>query len=283
MAIQNYYQELGVAENADQQTIKRAYRRLARKYHPDVNPSPNATEKFKQLTEAYDTLTNPNRRAKYDRQLHPQNQFNHQNPFDDFFNQFFTESGQEPNMPIYGDDLQINLTINFAESVTGKQVTVTYPREEIHQGHRTTTNHKLAIKIPAGIDNNQQIRLAGQGNAGYHGGPPGDVFVTIRVTADPKFKRRGADIETSITLNFIQAILGTKVQVPTPYGPVSLKIPRGTQPQQRFRLKNRGMPKLNQHGRGDEFVTVIVQLPKKITPLQKRFLIQSFSKTAHHS
>ena len=346
---QEYYDRLGVSKDASQEEIKKAYRKMSKKYHPDINKEPGAEEKYKEVQEAYDTLGDEQKRAAYD-QYGPAgaNGFNGGaggfGGFDgaggfggveDIFSSFFGGGAAQrnPNAPRQGDDLQYRVQLKFEEAIFGTEKEVTYNREATchtcggsgakpgtspvtcHKCHgqgvitvdtqtplgtmrRQVTcdvchgtgqeikdpcptchgtghekeKHTVSVKIPAGVETGQQIRLAGQGEAGFNGGPYGDLFVMITVQPSDKFEREGSTIYYTLNLNIVQAALGDVVDVPTVHGDVELSIPAGTQTGKTFRLRGKGAPKLRGGGQGDEHVTVKVVTPTKLNSAQKEAL-----------
>lgn len=341
----DYYEVLGVKRGASADEIKKAYRSLARKYHPDVNKSPDAEAKFKEVKEAYDVLSDDQRRARYDR-------YGHEDPsagfggggfsgdmggFGDIFDMFFGggSSRRNPNAPQRGNDLQYTMTIEFKEAVFGKETDITIPRtetcdtchgsgakpgtkpdtcsvcrgtgqQEIAQntpfgrivnrrtcsacGGRGQTirercstcggsgqvkkQRKIHIKIPAGVDDGSQLRVSGEGESGLRGGPPGDLYIVLRVKEHEFFEREGDDIYCEVPLTFAQAALGDELEVPTLTEKVKLKIPPGTQTGTYFRLKGKGVPRLRGYGQGDQHVKVTVVTPTNLTETQKELLRQ---------
>ncbi|MCM3761525.1 molecular chaperone DnaJ [Alkalihalobacillus oceani] len=344
MSKRDYYEVLGVDQNASVDEVKKAYRKLARKYHPDVNKEADAEEKFKEVKEAYDTLSDPQKKARYD-------QFGHADPnqgfggagdfgggFGDIFDMFFGGGGRRnPNAPRQGADLQYTMTLEFKEAVFGKETEIEIPREETcqtctgsgakpgtkpetcsHCGgsgqlnveqntpfgrvvNRRVCHHcqgtgkfikekcttcggkgkvrkrkKINVKVPAGIDHGQQLRVSGQGEAGTNGGPPGDLFVVFNVKPHEFFERDGDDIYCEMPLTFAQVALGDEIEVPTLNGKVKLKIPAGTQTGTNFRLRGKGVPNVHGRGQGDQHVKVRVVTPKNLTEKEKD-LIREFA------
>ncbi|WP_077614527.1 molecular chaperone DnaJ [Caenibacillus caldisaponilyticus] len=341
MAKRDYYEVLGVDRNASPEEIKKAYRRLARKYHPDVNKDdPNAAEKFKEVKEAYETLSNPQKRAQYDRFGHAGEEQGFAGGdfsdadfggFGDLFDMFFGGGRRrDPNAPRKGADIQYTMTLEFEEAAFGKETDVQIPREEtcsachgtgarsgsaietcsycggtgqlsIEQNTpfgriinrrvchhcqgkgrvikercttcggtgRVNTRKTIHVKIPAGVDDGQQIRLSGQGEPGVNGGPPGDLYIVFHVKPHKFFVRRGDDIFCEIPLSFSQVALGDEIEVPTLYGKVKLKIPAGTQTGTKFRLKGKGIKNVRGYGQGDQHVTVRVVTPKHLSEREK--------------
>ena len=349
-----YYDRLGVSKDASQDEIKRAYRKMSKKYHPDINKEPGAEEKYKEVQEAYETQSDDQKRAAYD-QYGPDgaNGFGGQGGFggfdggagfggfEDIFSSFFGGGAtRNPNAPRQGDDLQYRVNLSFEEAIFGAEKEVHYNREatcktcsgsgakpgttpvtcgrchgqgvinvdtqtplgmmrrqvtcdvchgtgqEIKEpcqtchgtGHEKQS-HKVSVKIPAGVETGQQIRLAGQGEAGFNGGPYGDLFVIINVNPSDKFTRDGSTIYYTLNISFVQAALGDTVEVPTVHGNVEMTIPAGTQTGKTFRLKGKGAPRLRGGSQGDQHVTVKIVTPTKLNDAQKEALL-AFAKAS---
>ena len=349
-----YYDRLGLSKDASQDEIKRAYRKLSKKYHPDINKEPGAEEKYKEILEAYETLSDAQKRAAYD-QYGPDgaNGFGGQGSFggfdggagfggfEDIFSSFFGGGAtRNPNAPRQGDDLQYRVNLSFEEAVFGAEKEIHYNREvtcktcsgsgakpgtspvtcgrchghgvinvdtqtplgmmrrqvtcdvchgtgqEIkdpcqtcHGTGHEKQSHKVSVKIPAGVETGQQIRLAGQGEAGFNGGPYGDLFVVINVNPSDKFTRDGSTIYYTLNISFVQAALGDTVEVPTVHGNVEMTIPAGTQTGKTFRLKGKGAPRLRGGSQGDQHVTVKIVTPTKLNDAQKEALL-AFAKAS---
>lgn len=350
-----YYDRLGVSKDASQDEIKRAYRKMSKKYHPDINKEPGAEEKYKEVQEAYETLSDDQKRAAYD-QYGPDGAnagFGGQGGFggfdggagfggfEDIFSSFFGGgAARNPNAPRQGDDLQYRVNLSFEEAVFGAEKEVHYNREatcktcsgsgaklgtspvtcgrchgqgvinvdtqtplgvmrrqvtcdvchgtgqEIkdpcqtcHGTGHEKQSHKVSVKIPAGVETGQQIRLAGQGEAGFNGGPYGDLFVIINVNPSDKFTRDGSTIYYTLNISFVQAALGDTVEVPTVHGNVEMTIPAGTQTGKTFRLKGKGAPRLRGGSQGDQHVTVKIVTPTKLNDAQKEALL-AFAKAS---
>ena len=341
-----FYDRLGVSKDASQDEIKKAYRKMSKKYHPDINKEPGAEEKYKEVQEAYETLGDEQKRAAYDQYCAAganggfgggTGGFDGFNGgagfggFEDIFSSFFGGGGatRNPNAPRQGDDLQYRVDLTFEEAVFGVEKEVSYNREatcetcsgtgakpgtspvtcsrchgqgvinvdtqtplgmmrrqvtcdvchgtgkEIkdpcptcHGSGHEKKSHKVSVKIPAGVETGQQIRLQGQGEAGFNGGPYGDLFVIIKVLPSKEFERDGSTIYYSMNISFVQAALGDTVEVPTVHGKVELTIPAGTQTGKTFRLRGKGAPKLRGGGQGDQHVTVNIVTPTKLNPAQ---------------
>ncbi|MBN1479734.1 J domain-containing protein [candidate division KSB1 bacterium] len=287
----NYYDILGVSEDASEGDIKKAYRDLAKKYHPDKHKGDKAAEtRFKEISEAYATLNDPKKRAQYDQMRRFGGGYGgtHQNfsfedlgnifggsfrgrrsaggGFGDLFSEFFGGSSGFTSHPRKGQDISAELTIPFDMAISGgKQVMV-------------VNGHKLNVNIPVGAEDGKKIRLRGQGHHGMDGGASGDLIITIHVTPHPYFKRKGADIYSTAAVNIVQASLGARIAVQTyDKGLVSLKIPAGTQNGKLFKLKGMGVY-INGH-QGDHFVEIQVNVPDHLDAKSRKALEQ-FAKTA---
>ena len=359
----DYYEVLGIGKNATDAEIKSAYRKLAKKYHPDLNPGDKeAEEKFKEVNEANDVLSDPQKRQRYD-----QFGFAGVDPnyaaangggaggfgggfggvdlgdiFGDIFGGGFgggfsgfggVYSTRTANAPRKGHDIQASVILTFEEAAHGCSKKITINRQDTcpdcggtgaakgtspetcpdcggrgyvvtqqrtpfgvmqsqqpcsHCGGRgtiirnpcktcrgtgkTAARKSLEINIPAGIDDDQNIALRGQGDAGSNGGPAGDVIVHVTVKADPMFERDGYDVTIHVPITFSQAVLGDDVEVPTVDGRIVQHIPEGTQSGTKFRLRGQGIQYLNGRGRGDQYVIVDVEIPKKVTRAQREAL-----------
>ena len=359
----DYYEVLGIGKNATDAEIKSAYRKLAKKYHPDLNPgNKEAEEKFKEVNEANDVLSDPQKRQRYD-----QFGFAGVDPnyaaangggaggfgggfggvdlgdiFGDIFGGGFGggfsgfgggSSTRTANAPRKGHDIQASVILTFEEAAHGCSKKITINRQDTcpdcggtgaakgtspetcpdcggrgyvvtqqrtpfgvmqsqqpcsHCGGRgtiirnpcktcrgtgkTAARKSLEINIPAGIDDDQNIALRGQGDAGSNGGPAGDVIVHVTVKADPMFERDGYDVTIHVPITFSQAVLGDDVEVPSVDGRIVQHIPEGTQSGTKFRLRGQGIQYLNGRGRGDQYVIVDVEIPKKVTRAQREAL-----------
>jgi molecular chaperone DnaJ len=352
----DYYEVLGVERGASDAEIKKAYRKLAKQYHPDVNPGDAAAEaKFKEINEAYEILSDPQKRSQYDRFGHAGTDPNGFGGFGgfgggfsdfdfggigDIFETFFGGTGfgggrssRARSGPKKGSDLKYSLDIAFEEAAFGvekeisisrmescstcngtgskpgtqpqtckhcngtgqvqyKQSTpfgqfvniktcdvcrgegkiITSPCETCGGKGRIRKNVKIKVNIPAGIDDGQTISLRGEGEPGTRGGPSGDLFISIRVKPHPLFQRQGSDVLCDIPITFVQAALGAELEVPTLDGKVKYTIPEGTQTGMIFRLKGKGIPYLRGNGRGDQYVKVNIEVPKKLNEKQKAIL-----------
>ncbi len=248
----DYYEVLGVSRSATLDEIKKAYRRLARKYHPDVSKEPNAEAKFKQLGEAYDVLKDKEKRAAYDQMGANWNDntgFGGSGwdggmgggSFADFFESVFSQGGFAGagrgggfggrHAPRKGQDQQVAVTISLRQAYFGDEANV-----------RVSSGKTLKVKIPRGVKDGQKIRLARQGGPGFAGGDNGDVLIKVNIRGDEHFRLDGKDIELTLPIAPWEAVLGSKVTVPTMDGKVQLKIPKGVKSGKKMRMKGRGMP-----------------------------------------
>ena len=280
----DYYEILGVSKTATEKDLKAAYRKLARKHHPDVNPGDKAAEaKFKEVSEAFAVLSDPDKRAKYDRGGHE--------AFEPGFNPFqgstidFQDLGLGNLSDIFelfgggrggrrgagrssrrGEDLELEMRLPFADAVHGTTVEVGIPRTVSHGGGRATVTEKVKTRIPAGIDDGERIRIPGKGNEGIGGAPAGDAYIVIRVEPHPLFKRDGSDLICEVPIGVVKATLGGDIDVPTLEGRATIKIPAATRGGQRFRLKGRGVAGRAGRPPGDLYAVVQIVTPKDLDP-----------------
>ena len=270
MEFKDYYDTLGVKADASDADIKSAYRRLARKYHPDVSKEAGAEDKFKAVNEAWEALKEPERRKAYDQIRaggyrggdafrgpppnwhHPQGGGGDEADFSDFFESLFGRAGgaQRNAGPRRGRDLQAQIAIEMARAHAGGS-----ERISLGDGRQTRT---LEVKIPAGILPGQQIRLVGQGHAGSHGGPAGDLILEVGLREDARFALDGRDVLSTLAVAPWEAALGASVTVPTLGGSVELRIPAGSDSGRKMRLRGRGWPGKTP---GDQIVTLVVHVP----------------------
>jgi len=299
MTKKDYYSVLGVQRDASDKEIKQTYRRLARQYHPDVNPGDaSAEQKFKEISEAYAVLSNPASRKKYDRFGHQaftsgfdpgfakgggfsggqhgnfRDFFGGRTPFDglnSLFEELWGSGGRQrpPQAPVAGQDLEQTIEISFEESVRGTTAQVQVMR-------RDRGVERLQVKIPPGVDTGSKIRVAGKGEPGRHGGPPGDLYIVMRVHPHAYLTRHGNDILCEVPVTLTEILLGAKIDVPTIDGKITMTLPAGTQNGRRFRLRGKGMPALQGGVRGDHYVTVQVVLPEKLDA-RSRQLLEEFA------
>ncbi|HML16381.1 MAG TPA: molecular chaperone DnaJ [Bryobacteraceae bacterium] len=354
---QDYYQMLGVARDAGEEDIRKAYRKLARKHHPDLNPGDKAAEeRFKKVQEAYDILSDPKKKQMYDQYgFYSENGMPagagpgagaHRGPnmgfggfdfsdafprgarrsspteesanFQDIFSQWFgRQQAEEQTAPQKGADLEYALNIDFWQAIKGTQVRLNITRQEIcptcagsgasksntntvcpecngsgnvtqaagamrfsltcprcngtgrlrnacptcHGDGRIATTETVDVRIPPGAQQGSRLRVAGKGNAGTHGAPAGDLYITVRVEPHPFFRREGDDIEITLPVRIDEAGLGTKIEVPTIDGRALLKIPQGTKNGQKFRLREKGVQNSRTGTRGDQIVQVEIEAP----------------------
>jgi len=268
----DYYKIMGVNQDASEKDIKMAYRKLARKYHPDISKEPNAEERFKEMGEAYEVLRDPAKRAEYDQyrknqEFNPKTQqssWQHEGTGafqggefnDDFFESLFGHSRYQQR-PMAGQDYQGKINITLEEAFNGTIKNLQVPIEEGSEVKMQT----LKVKIPAGVKSGQQIRLAGQGAQGVHGGPRGNIYLTVHVEKHSIFDVMENDIYLTLPITPWEAALGATIVVPTLAGKIDLKIPPGSQGGQKLRLKNRGMPGVT-HGNQYVLLKIITPPPK---------------------
>ena len=296
----DYYEVLGVDKNASEDEIKRAYKKLARKYHPDMNPGDKeAEEKFKEINEANEVLSDPEKKASYD-----QFGFAGTDPnygagqgggfgggFDfgdlgDIFGSFFGGfGGQQQRCHGSGvvqtrrqTPMGVFASSNPCRKCGGTGRIIHQPCPDCHGGGFTRKRKTIKVSIPAGIDHGQTISLRGQGHAGKNGGPAGDLLVTVMVQPHDVFRRDGTAVFCEAPITFTQAVLGAELEIPTIDGKVKYTIPEGTQTGTVFRLKGKGIPVLNGRGRGDQYVTVTIETPRNLNREQKDAL-RKFSET----
>ena len=356
MSKRDYYEVLGVSRGASDEEIKKSYRKLAVKFHPDKNPGDkSAEEKFKEIGEAYEALSDSQRRAAYDQYGHaafdPRARPSRaggfgggfHDPFDIFrevfgggsiFDSFFG-GGDDPSQPRRGDDLRYDLEIALEEAALGceKEISVSKPdrcdtcdgsgmehgskirscstcdgRGQVltsrgifsiahtcphcqgagrilekpckvcHGEGKRQRSSKIKLRIPAGVDAGSRLRSSGNGEAGFRGGPPGDLYVVLHVKAHEIFQRDGDDLLCEVPVSFVQAALGADIEVPTLDGRATIKIPAGTQPGTTFRVKGKGVKNLQDYGQGDLHVRIQVEVPARLTAEQK-VRLQAFAES----
>jgi molecular chaperone DnaJ len=342
----DFYEVLQVSRDASDQELKTSYRKLAMQYHPDRNPNnPEAEEQFKTCSEAYQVLSDPEKRAAYDRYGHAA--FQNGGPgagspfggaqdlgdiFGDLFGEMFNMGGtRRASRMQRGRDLRYDLTLEFEQAVFGTEKEISIRRMEacdncggtgsangkapttctgcggrgqvrfqqgffsvaktcVRCGGTGTTisdpcaacrgeglqakKHEILVKVPAGVEQDTRIRYQGEGEAGRFGGPAGDLYVVLSVKAHQFFERDGDDLHCVIPISFPQAALGTELQIETMEGPATIKIPEGTQSGREVKLRGKGVPHLNEHGKGDLIVEIRVATPSKLSKTQKELLRQ---------
>ena len=306
MKYKDYYQTLGVARSASEDEIKKAYRKLARQYHPDVSKEKNAEEKFKEIGEAYEVLKDKEKRAAYDQlgsyqpgqDFRPPPNWDHQfdfshgggahfggGDFSDFFAELFGRSrGGRQAQPRYGQDFEVNVEISFAEALTGTerslQLEVPQPLGSAYQ----RVPKQVKVRIPKGVTDGQKLRVPGKGGEGMHGAPTGDLYLNIKIAPHPYFKVNRHDVYLEVPITPWEAALGADVEVPTPQGRVRLKIQPGTRAGQKMRLPGKGLPKPKQ-GAGDFYALLQVVAPDKLSEKEKALFkeLQSISNFAPRS
>jgi DnaJ-class molecular chaperone len=292
MSKKDYYAVLGVPRSAKAEDIKKAYRKLARQHHPDVNPGDKASEeKFKDISEAFDILSDEKKRSVYDHYGFYSDQIpqetgagpgagfdfsrfdssNFQDVFSEIFSNLRGRASQSYTQAARGSDIEQPMEVSFEDAMRGLNANF-----EIQ---RNGSREKISVKIPAGVDTGSRIRVAGKGEPGSFGGPPGDLYILTNVGSHPYFKRKGDNIYCTIPITVPEAALGAKIEVPTIDGKARLRVPPGTQSGQQFRLRERGAPSLRGGGaRGDQYVEVKITLPKVISEETKELLQQYAAK-----
>jgi DnaJ-class molecular chaperone len=291
MAKRDYYEILGVGKTASDDEIKKAFRKLAVKYHPDKNPGDKeAEEKFKEASEAHEVLSDKQKRQRYDQFGHAgvggagspfgdgggSNSYSYNGRsfnfdfggggFDDILGSIFGFGATGGRRPVRGRDLQTGLTIDFEEAIFGTTKTVSVQGENIK------------LKVPAGIFDGQAIRIEGKGGEAPRGGQRGDLYVEIRVRAHKHLTREGELILSEATISMADAVLGTEIDVETVDGVMTMKVPAGTQPGTNFKLSGHGAPRLGSKERGPHIVSVNVEIPRNLSKKQKE-LMEEFRNT----
>ena len=295
----DYYKVLGISQDADTEAVKKAYRKMARKYHPDVNPGDKEAEKkFKQANEAYQVLSDPEKRKKYDkygkdwehaeafeqaRQQQGQRSggsgraytytegFENAGEFSDFFRSMFGDEagfggfsrGRRRTMAFRGEDYKAELRLNLRDVYQEQKQVL------------TVNGKKIRLTIPAGVEDGQTIRIKGQGGPGRNGGEKGDLYLTFRIADDPDFQRIGSDLYTTVEMGLYTAILGGKLEVPTLDGKASITVPPESENGKKIRLKGKGMPVYKKKGQyGGLYITLQVQLPKNLSEKERELFLQ---------
>lgn len=309
MRYKDYYEILGVARTASAEEIKHAYRRLARKYHPDVSKETDAAEKFKDIAEAYQTLKDPEKRAAFDQLGQPRSGEQFRPPPDwqaryrdtpssfedmDLADLFaglqggrFRTGRASANMPIDGQDYEVSVPISLADAYHGTQVNLdlNLPEYDAHGAVRRTP-HNFTARIPKGATDGQRLRVPGKGSKGLNGGRDGDLYLNISLQPHHLFRVTGHDVYLDLPLAPWEAALGTSIELPTPDGPVRLKIQPGTSSGRQLRLPDRGLPR-PQGGAGDLFAIVQIVMPAALNQRQRELFKQldassEFNPRAHY-
>lgn len=289
MATTDYYQVLGLAKGASPADIKKAYRKLAVKYHPDKNPGDKgAEERFKEINEAYAVLSDPKKKVQYDQfgssDFHQR--FSQEDIFrgfdvgdlfkdkgfdtDDIFSRIFGGGFQQQGGRGFGtrrrkgEDFEMGLKVAFREAYSGCEKRVAYTKD----GKR----EDLVVKVPPGVETGSRLRIQGKGGEGSGGGPSGDIYLNVTVGSDPQFTREGDDIIVERLIRFTEATLGTSLDLPTLEGTKRIKVPAGIQPGTKIRLKGLGFPHMGRSTRGDLYVVIGIRVPEQVTSEQRRIL-----------
>jgi curved DNA-binding protein len=286
----DYYEVLGVPRDADADDIRRAYRKLARQYHPDINHDSDAEERFKEVGEAYEVLADPEKRERYDR-LGDRLRAGAEGPdmagfedlfdgpdvrvefgeggFSDFFERLFGEgAGVADGGPLRGRDHEAVLELSLEEALAGGRRRLSFDGEGSFQ-----------VDIPAGVREGQRIRIAGKGAAGRGGGPPGDLYLLVRLKPHPRFRRDGDDLSVDLRIAPWEAALGATVPVRTLSGTAQVRVPAGSSSGRRLRLRGRGLP-TRDGGRGDLYASVQVAVPKELSD-EERELFEKLAAVSH--
>ncbi len=287
----DYYKILGVEKNTTPKDIKSAYRKLARKYHPDLNPNDkDAKRKFQEINEANEVLSDPEKRKKYDQygenwkhageykeagqyQEQPSGSYHgvyrgtqDEGEFSDFFESLFGQFGggtRSRKVKFRGEDFNAELHLDLIDASRSHQQTI------------TVNGKKIRITIPAGIENGQTIKIAGHGGQGINGGPGGDLYITFMIANDPKFKRLGNDLYSTVDLNLYTAVLGGEITIDTLDGKARLKVKSETQNGSKVKLKGKGFPVYKREGQsGDLIITFMIRIPTDLNEKQKKLFTE---------
>ncbi len=284
----DYYEVLGVPRDADQDAIRRAYRKLARKYHPDLNSDSDAEERFKELGEAYEVLSDTDKRENYDRLGARWREAERETPEESFEDFFAHQRFGDGDHVEFGEDLFEALFGARAERASGplrgrdREAVLELSLEDALAGGRrrlTLDGREVSVNFPAGVRDGQLIRLAGQGGEGRGGGSPGDLFLRVALKPHPRFRRRGHDdLDVDLAITPSEAALGTTVEVETPTGTARVRVPAGSSSGRRLRLRGRGLPKRG-GGSGDLHAIVKIVVPKELSE-RERELYEQLAETS---
>ncbi len=301
----DYYETLGLARDSKPADIKKVYRKLARKYHPDLNKTDEAEEKFKDISEAYEVLSDPEKRKKYDelgqdwkngqsfhappggdnfhREYHgpgSERAYTHNDMgggFSDFFEDLFGKAGQRQSggsgniPPIKGQNHEAQIEISLDDAYRGTQTKLSYQTTEVNaDGSIKPSLKEFDVRIPIGITEGSRIRLKGKGGEGYNGGKPGDLFLRIHIRKDKRFNIDGHDLEAELKVTPWDAALGTKLSIPTMGDDTSIRLKAGSQSGEKLRVKGKGLPLGKDKGYGNLIVTVKIMVPEKLTEKEKK-------------
>jgi curved DNA-binding protein len=306
MKYKDYYKTLGLERKASADDIKKAYRKLAHHYHPDISKEKDAENKFKDIAEAYQTLKDPEKRSAYDQlgqpqagqDFHPQEAWQKQygadhSSFDDMdlkdlFSHFQRTHSHRPHQnnrhsrPLQGHDYEMTVHLSVEEAYTGTQVKLEFSMPERNSQGTHRTPHSFTARIPKGVTDGQRLCLKGQGGKGIHGGSNGDLYLNIALHTHPLFRVEGHDLFINVPLAPWEAVLGTRIELPTPGGSLSLKIPEGTHAGQKLRLEGRGLPipssgntlKTNKEKFGDLYALIQIVTPTVIHEQERELFKQ---------
>ncbi len=265
----DYYQVLGVARDASETDIKRAFRELARKYHPDVN-SADAGEKFREINEAYAVLSERDTRARYDRWGHADDSSSGLGAVVDAAQEIINDVFRRRRGKQKGRDIRYTLEVSFEEAAFGVSKTITLPNDS----SPSTSPRELTVVIPAGMKEGTVKTLRGEGELGKGGAANGDLHVQVRIAEHATLRRDGLDVRSDLMITFPQAALGAVIEVATLDGPVKIRIPEGTQPGGVFRIRGRGVPQASGKAapRGDHLVEIRVEVPTELSPRQRELI-----------
>ncbi len=298
MKYKDYYEIMGVDRNATQDEIKRAYRKLARKYHPDVSKEPDAEARFKEISVANDILSDPKKRADYDEfgeismaagfdadraraeREHFSSQFGSPDSsgfgenfafsgLDDLFRQFQGQGGRRhpgfsgsTSIRMRGADLEAAMTLGFMEAIKGGERRISLGRPT---ADGRVVEESISVRIPPGVTDGGRLRIPGKGGEGHGGGPAGDLWITVRVEPHPLFQRKGKNIEFDLPITLAEAVGGAKIEIPTLDGPATLTIPKGTSSHAKLRLRGKGVPAGKKGTPGDLIVRIQIKVPKDVS------------------